>query len=153
MSGAAVASMGAAFLLALLPEIHFASAELILTARLIVAFADALLFEDRIERAPQRVGLAVLGAIYPGLLIAALVPLRQLPLGFWWVLLALTVTWANDTGAYFAGRAFGSRKLYPRISPSKTVEWKGRGPACFHRWRPRGAALLARHHLAASAPR
>ena len=123
LSGAAFVSMGAAFLLPLLPEIHFASLELILTALVIVAFADALLFEDRIEHAPRRVSLAVLGAVYPGLLLASLVPLRQLPHGFWWVFLALTVTWANDTGAYFAGRAFGKHKLYPRISPSKT--WEG----------------------------
>jgi phosphatidate cytidylyltransferase len=32
------------------------------------------------------------------------------------------VTWATDIGAYFAGRAFGRRKLAPSISPSKTVE-------------------------------
>ena len=27
-----------------------------------------------------------------------------------------------DTGAYFAGRAWGRRKLLPAVSPSKTVE-------------------------------
>lgn len=33
------------------------------------------------------------------------------------------VTWATDTGAYLAGRAFGGPKLAPRVSPSKT--WSG----------------------------
>lgn len=30
--------------------------------------------------------------------------------------------WATDTVAYFAGRSFGKRKLWPEISPKKTVE-------------------------------
>ena len=41
----------------------------------------------------------------------------QLPLGFFLML------WANDTGAYLIGRAFGRTKLLERISPGKT--WEG----------------------------
>ena len=123
--GAAIASAGAAFLLPLLHHgpLPLVSVELVLAAVVILAFCDALFFEHDLAKVPQRVGLALLGAVYAGLLLSALVRLRQVENGFWWVILALVVTWANDTGAYFAGRAFGSRKLFPRVSPSKT--WEG----------------------------
>lgn len=49
------------------------------------------------------------------------------PHGHRWLLVALAVVWAADTGAYFAGRRFGgrlfkARRLAPRISPNKTIE-------------------------------
>lgn len=49
------------------------------------------------------------------------------PNGHRWLLTALAIVWAADTGAYFAGRTFGGRlfggrKLAPRISPNKTIE-------------------------------
>ena len=125
LSGAAIVSIGGAFLLPLLIEVRFwlVTSNVVIAAVLIIAFTDTLLFEEQLANAPRRVGLAVLGTVYPGLLLSALVRLRQVDRGEWWVLLALTVTWMNDTCAYFAGRAFGKHKLYVRISPSKT--WEG----------------------------
>ncbi len=39
------------------------------------------------------------------------------------LILVLLVVWATDIGGYFAGRAIGGPKLWPRVSPKKT--WAG----------------------------
>ena len=43
--------------------------------------------------------------------------------GPWLLLFALAITWANDTVAYFVGRAIGKHPLAPALSPKKT--WEG----------------------------
>lgn len=73
--------------------------------------------------APTRVAHLVTALVYCGGGMTALMTLRSLPDGGWWVLCALVVTWMNDTAAYFAGRLFGKHKLYPEVSPNKT--WEG----------------------------
>jgi phosphatidate cytidylyltransferase len=39
-----------------------------------------------------------------------------------WLMIALLVSWAGDTAAMYVGKAWGKRKLAPRISPGKTQE-------------------------------
>jgi len=68
------------------------------------------------------------GVLYVGWLGSYLIPLRQIDQD--WVFLALFATFANDTGAYFVGRAVGRRPLAPRISPGKTVEGSLGGLLC-----------------------
>jgi phosphatidate cytidylyltransferase len=72
------------------------------------------------------------GVIYAGVLLTYIALLKrdfaQVGDGFGhdggsWVLMVLMTAFFGDTGAYFAGRAFGRTKLYPAVSPGKT--WAG----------------------------
>jgi phosphatidate cytidylyltransferase len=49
--------------------------------------------------------------------------LRELDQGREWMLLAVLVTAASDSSAFFIGRAIGKTRLAPTISPGKT--WEG----------------------------
>ena len=62
------------------------------------------------------------GQLYLGGLLSHAVLMREASQGLFWVLLALVVTWSYDTAGYFAGRAWGRRHPWPRISPRKTLE-------------------------------
>lgn len=43
-------------------------------------------------------------------------------MGLNYILFILFIIWATDTGAYFLGSALGKKKLWPKISPNKTIE-------------------------------
>jgi len=75
------------------------------------------------HEAPTQSAHAITGCLYAGLGLAPVAALRAGPDGLAWVIAALVLTWANDTFAYFTGRAFGRHKLYLAVSPNKT--WEG----------------------------
>lgn len=63
----------------------------------------------------------VAGVLIPYLL-TALVRIHGSEHGRFLILIPFVLAFLSDTGAYFAGRAFGRNKLAPVISPKKTVE-------------------------------
>ena len=65
------------------------------------------------------------GVYWIGLGLAHAVLLRGLDHGGALVFMVLLGTFLGDTGAYLGGRAFGTRRLAPRVSPNKT--WEGLG--------------------------
>ena len=77
------------------------------------------------ERITLSLAATVLGVYWIGLGLAHAVLLRGLDHGGALVFMVLLGTFVGDTGAYLGGRAFGTRRLAPRISPNKT--WEGLG--------------------------
>ena len=63
---------------------------------------------------------SVLGALYVGIGFYYLIETRLY--GIEYVVYALLVIWTTDSGAYFIGRKIGKHKLWPEISPNKTIE-------------------------------
>ncbi|MGM8214503.1 phosphatidate cytidylyltransferase [Bacillaceae bacterium W0354] len=66
------------------------------------------------------VAYVLLSFLYVGVGFSYFVETRIL--GLEYVLFVLTIIWLTDSGAYFIGRALGKRKLWPAISPKKTIE-------------------------------
>ena len=96
---------------------------LCILAALVLGGTAVLTNPGEISGAAARLGIVFLGLLYVGGLTAAIGLLHRLTVdGPLWVLTVIIATFSNDTGAYFAGRAFGRHKLYPAISPGKTVE-------------------------------
>jgi phosphatidate cytidylyltransferase len=74
------------------------------------------------------VGFVILSAIYIGMGFYYFIETRSAGLNY--VFFALFIIWATDSGAYFIGRALGKNKLWPEISPNKTIEGSIGGIVC-----------------------
>ncbi|MBP2077688.1 phosphatidate cytidylyltransferase [Oceanobacillus polygoni] len=70
----------------------------------------------------DHVGFILLAAFYVGLGFYYLLETRDGSHALRNILYAFFIIWSTDTGAYLFGRAFGKRKLWPTISPNKTIE-------------------------------
>ncbi|HCA59782.1 MAG TPA: hypothetical protein DEP46_17580 [Blastocatellia bacterium] len=94
---------------------------------IVVIIAETFRFQKDFSKLLAGLGVTVFGVIYiaflGGFLIATRVGFENVPgLSTKLLLFFFAVIFGSDSGAYFAGRAFGKHKLAPAISPGKTIE-------------------------------
>ena len=114
--------MGMAFLVSLGSGLGVTYAYALLA---VLAFSCLVLGELLLSRAKlpfASAAITVAAGILIPYLLSAVVRLHSGRDGRFLILLPFVIAFLSDTGAYFAGRAFGRHKLAPIISPNKTIE-------------------------------
>ena len=109
----------------LLLDLGLTKVELTLFAVLIflsytVATKNRFTFDD--------VAFSVISILYIGMGFHYFLETREE--GLVYIFYSLFIIWATDSGAYFIGKATGKRKLWPEISPNKTIEGSIGGILC-----------------------
>ncbi len=122
LAPAGVLAMAAGLILLFAPEPALA----ILVAIAIVLMSLRLRLDD-LSKWLSSTGASVLGLVYIFGAWRCAIGLRGIASpwgpGPHWLMIALLVSWAGDTAAFYIGRAFGKHKLAPVVSPGKT--WEG----------------------------
>lgn len=119
--GKLAALCGALPLLTLLFDQKFLP--LLALTSLVLLFCLVFLFRPReIREAAGEAALLFMGFCYVPLLLAHLVLIRTLPHGVSWLFLIMVIVMAGDSTAYYVGSTWGRTKLYPAVSPKKSVE-------------------------------
>ncbi|MBG9542091.1 phosphatidate cytidylyltransferase [Cytobacillus firmus] len=76
------------------------------------------------------VAFSIMSTFYVGIGFYYFMETRFADQGLTYLFFALFLIWATDSGAYFIGKSLGKKKLWPEISPNKTVEGSLGGVAC-----------------------
>ncbi|MBI4925681.1 MAG: phosphatidate cytidylyltransferase [Bdellovibrio sp.] len=70
----------------------------------------------------QELMISLFGGLYLCFIPMYLVLIRTSPNGKKWIIFFFLLNWLSDTAAYFIGKKYGKRRLWPKISPKKTIE-------------------------------
>jgi phosphatidate cytidylyltransferase len=95
---------------------------------LLLAIAVALVFlssvfgQGALVDRFNRLSWTVLGTLYIGFFLPHATLVYRRTDGPQWIFFTLIVVMIGDTAAYIVGKAIGKIKLYPEVSPNKTVE-------------------------------
>jgi phosphatidate cytidylyltransferase len=95
-------------------KIDFALIAVLLLLTYTVVVKNRYTFEDA--------AFSIMGALYVGIGFFYFIETRLIDNGLQYVIFALLIIWTTDSGAYFTGKKFGKKKLWPEISPNKTIE-------------------------------
>lgn len=93
-----------------------------LAAVAIGLFCTHLFFRGGLADRFNRLSWTLLGTVYIGFFLPHAALIYRQPDGREWVFFTLIVVMIGDTAAYAVGKTIGRTKLYPEISPNKTVE-------------------------------
>ena len=99
---------------------HYVWALMVLLVFVAVCFGELLRTHGKLPFAQVTVTMAA-GLMVP-FLLSALVRIRIMENGVFFIAAPFVMAFMTDTGAYLIGCAFGRHKLCPIISPKKTVE-------------------------------
>jgi len=90
---------------------------------LFLLFGTLFLFRFKsLDTVVHQLALLVFGLMYIPLLLGHLSLLHAQEHGKGWIFFVMFLVMASDSLAYFSGMRFGRNKLYPAISPNKSVE-------------------------------
>jgi phosphatidate cytidylyltransferase len=93
----------------------------LLTGSVVVLGFAILARKGQLQDGGRQFGVALSGLLYVPVLMSVL-PLLKKAGHAEWLAVTLCMAFFSDTGAYFTGRSLGKHKLYPAVSPGKTIE-------------------------------
>lgn len=110
--------MGGAAMLAIFFAAHYFFIETLLICAMAIMALRLFLKRDPASSLSE-VAAVILGLVYiPGLLTFQLSLAKAGPV---WIILLYVSVWVSDSLAYYAGKGLGKKRLYPEVSPNKTV--------------------------------
>ncbi len=110
----------------LIPVAAYAGGLLLMSATATFSFLVVfLLFLFRIKSRPSDLTIlikVIFGYMYIAFMMAHFILLRGFENGALWVVFMVVITFSSDISAFYAGKTFGKRRLFPEISEKKTEE-------------------------------